>query len=663
VERVSGSILGNSDIIVSPASAGLALTRKLVVHTGAIAILAGATLAPAPAAAFELFGLCLFGDCRSNDDDELIDPKRYDVTVEVLSDGQPDRDLEKAVRNASLVWLERKDPAAGSAGLLTRAKADYKRILAALYNEARYGAEISIRWNGREIADLPVGTEFPDFAQFTITVHAEPPFRFGRAEIVNQAPPATRRRDRVADPAREGYFTGAPAYATSVKRAGRLAVEAWRQQGYAKATIADQAVTANHDTGELNVVLTIEPGEHASYGTVTVEGTKRMRPSFVARQTGLIEGHEYDPDDLKRAEKRLQRLGVFRSVSLKEADALDRDGKLPFSLTVQETKLHRVGIGATVSTVDGAGFEGYWLHRNLFGRAERLRFDGRVAGLGSTMDISKLDYFLGAELTLPGRFTPDTDIVVGGYFEREVLDLYTKNRGSASVYANHFFSDELTARLGSFVTYGEYDDVFGVRRFGMAGLEGAIEYDTRDNKLDPTDGFYARFAGKPFYEWEFGNAVGKFEGELRAFHGFGFEDRTVLAARLKVGSIIGAPISQIPQDELFLAGGGSSVRGYSYRSIGIDVPGGISGGRSLFEASAEIRQGITDSIGVVGFVDIGHVNDGSLPDFSGDVRVGAGVGLRYNTGLGPLRLDVAVPLNRQQGDPNFAIYAGIGQAF
>jgi translocation and assembly module TamA len=167
--------LGNSDIIVSPASAGLALTRKLVVHTGAIAILAGATLAPAPAAAFELFGLCLFGDCRSNDDDELIDPKRYDVTVEVLSDGQPDRDLEKAVRNASLVWLERKDPAAGSAGLLTRAKADYKRILAALYNEARYGAEISIAWNGREIADLPPGTELPDNIDLTITVHAERP--------------------------------------------------------------------------------------------------------------------------------------------------------------------------------------------------------------------------------------------------------------------------------------------------------------------------------------------------------------------------------------------------------------------------------------------------------------------------------------------------------
>lgn len=655
--------MANSQIIDFRNAAGNGGLRRLALRAGlGIAFIATA-LTPAPATAFELFGKCIFGECRSQDDAELIDPKRYDVTLEVSSDGLPDRDLEKAVQNASLVWQERKKPAAGSAGLLTRAKADYRRILAALYNEARYGAEISIRWNGREIADLPAGTELPDFAQLAIAVRADPPFRFGRAEIVNQAPPAANRRDRVADPASEGFFTGAPAQATVVKKAGRLAIDAWRQQGYAKAKVADQAVTANHDNGELNVTLTIEPGERAEYGPVTVEGAKRMRPSFVARQTGLIEGREYDPDDLKRAEKRLQRLGVFRSMSLKEADEIGADGKLPVALTVQEMKLRRIGIGATISTVDGAGVEGYWLHRNLFGRAERLRFDARVSGIGTTVDYKDFDYYLGSELTLPGRFTPDTDIVVKSFVEREVLELYTKNRAYASVYANQYFSDTLTGRLGTFVSYGEYDDVFGVRRFGLAGLDSSLEYDTRDNELDPTSGFYARFAGKPFYEWEFGNAIGKFEGELRAFHGLGANDRTVLAARLKVGSIAGAPISQIPQDELFLAGGGSSVRGYAYRSIGVDVPGGISGGRALFEASAEIRQDITDSIGLVGFADVGHVSDGSMPDFSGDIRVGAGIGLRYNTGLGPLRLDVAVPLNRQSGDPNFAIYAGIGQAF
>ncbi|WP_246272773.1 autotransporter assembly complex protein TamA [Oricola thermophila] len=616
-----------------------------------------------PSAAFELLGICLFGTCRQDDDQGLIAPKPYTATLEVLTDGSPDPELEKAVRNASLVWQERDKPAAGSAGLLTRAKADYRRILAALYIEARYDAEISISWNGREIADLPAGTELPDSAQLTITVRAGPPFRFGRTEIVNRAPVATTRRDRVADPAGEGFLTGAPARATAVNKAGRLATDAWRQQGYAKARVASRKVTADHNAGELNVTLEIEPGERASYGPVTVKGTERMRPSFVARQTGLAAGAEYDPDDLKRAEQRLQRLGVFSSVSLKEADRIGPDGALPFTLTVRESKLRRIGMGATVSTVDGAGLEGFWLHRNLFGRAERLRFDGRISGIGSTASFDEFDYFLGSELTLPGRFTPDTDIVIGGFFEREVLDLYSKNRGSTSVYANHFFSDELTGRIGTFVTYGEYDDVFGVRRFGVAGLEAGIEYDTRDSKLDPTSGFHARFTGKPFYEWEFGNAVGKLEAELRAYHALGAEERTVLAARLKAGTIFGASLSQIPQDELFLAGGGTSVRGYAYRGIGVDVSGGTSGGRSLLEASAEIRQDITDTIGIVGFADIGHVNNGSIPDFSGDIRIGAGIGLRYNTGLGPLRLDAAVPLNRQSGDPAFGIYAGIGQAF
>jgi translocation and assembly module TamA len=640
--------------------------RAFVARTGLAVALAPVFVAPTPtpASALELFGYCLFGDCKTGDEsDGLIDPKRYDVSLDVTASGQPDRDLKKAIENASLLWQDRKSPAAGSAGLLTRAKADYKRILAALYNDARYGAEISITWNGREIANVPAGTEFPDNAQLAISVRAEPRFRFGTAEIVNTAPSAARRSDRVALPADEGFEPGAPAYAATVKKAGRLAVDAWRQQGYAKARIAVQSVTANHDTGELNVRLTVEPGQRALYGPVEVEGTDRMRARFVARQTGLKEGAEYDPDDLKRAEKRLQRLGVFRSVSLKEADAIGSDGRLPFSLTVQENKLHRVGVGATLSTTDGAGVEGYWLHRNLFGRAERLRFDGRVSGIDSSADFDKLDYFLGTELTLPGRFTPDTDIVIGGFFEREVLDLYTKNRVSASVRANQYVSNELTVHAGTFVTYGEYDDVFGTRRFGLAGLDTSVEYDTRDNKLNPKHGLYARFAAKPFYEWEFNNAAARFEGETRLFVGLGAQDRTVLAARLKVGSIVGAPISEIPQDELFLAGGGSSVRGYTYRSIGVDVPGGTSGGRSLFEASAEIRQDITDAFGLVGFADVGQVNEGAAPDFSGNLRVGAGIGLRYNTGFGPLRLDVAFPLNAQSGDPDFAIYAGIGQAF
>src|SRR5690606_25667518 len=106
-----------------------------------------------------------------------------------------------------------------------------------------------------------------------------------------------------------------------------------------------------------------------------------------------------------------------------------------------------------------------------------------------------------------------------------------------------------------------------------------------------------------------------------------------------------------------------SVRGYAYRNIGVETPDGIVGGRSLIEGSAEIRARVTQSIGVVGFVDAGYVSSESFPDFSEDLKLGAGVGLRYLTGLGPIRLDVAVPLDPGPDDPDFAFYVGIGQAF
>jgi translocation and assembly module TamA len=152
--------------------------------------------------------------------------------------------------------------------------------------------------------------------------------------------------------------------------------------------------------------------------------------------------------------------------------------------------------------------------------------------------------------------------------------------------------------------------------------------------------------------------------EGRAYYGFGEDKRIVHAGRLKLGSIVGPSIAETAPDKLFLAGGGGSVRGYAYRNIGVNGPGGIvTGGRSLIEASAELRARITDSIGAVGFVDAGYVGADSIPDFSQQFRVGVGAGLRYYTGLGPLRADVAFPLNRRKGDPSLAFYIGLGQAF
>jgi translocation and assembly module TamA len=169
---------------------------------------------------------------------------------------------------------------------------------------------------------------------------------------------------------------------------------------------------------------------------------------------------------------------------------------------------------------------------------------------------------------------------------------------------------------------------------------------------------------EPFYEFQFNNAAFRSTVEGRTYYGFGAENRFILAGRAKVGTLVGPSISETPPDKLFFAGGGGSVRGYAFRNIGVEGPGGtVVGGKSLIEGSVEARVQVTDTIGLVGFADAGLVGADSVPDFGEDVKIGVGAGLRYFTGLGPIRLDVAVPLDAREGDPSVAFYVGIGQAF
>src|SRR5690606_15069766 len=130
----------------------------------------------------------------------------------------------------------------------------------------------------------------------------------------------------------------------------------------------------------------------------------------------------------------------------------------------------------------------------------------------------------------------------------------------------------------------------------------------------------------------------------------------------KAGALAGPALSEIPPDLLFFTGGGGSVRGYGFRSIGVDDgAGGVTGGRYLLEASVEARARFGNNFGAVGFVDGGYVAADTFPGIE-QLRLGAGIGIRYYTALGPLRLDAAIPLNKRPGDPAYALYVGIGQA-
>ena len=617
-------------------------------------------MAVAPVAAFEIFGLKLFEDPNAVDPDAVIaDPQPYTVTLVVNATGA----LESVVRNASALVADEAEPASGAAGLLAKARGDYRRIVAALYNEGHYGGAVSIRIGGQEAANLAPDVDLPDPVDVAVVVDPGPEFRFNSVNIVNQAVPSSDPFDHVEPPSARGFGAGEIAKSSVILAAETLALDAWRQQGYAKAVIASRDVVADHASNSVDVTITVNPGMKAAFGDVTVTGTERMDPEFVRRQTGLTPGEEYDPDELELAQKRLDRLEVFRAARLEAAESIGSDGLLPYNLIVQELPGARFGLGATYSTIDGLGIEAFHLWRNLFGQAERLRLDARVASIGFPIDTAQFDYFFGGTFTKPGVFTPDTDLVAAISAERTIYPTYTETSALGRVGLTHIFSDQITFEGGAQFERNRFDDDFGTRDFATLGLYAGATLDFRDDKVDPTTGWYLKGDIEPFYEFNYGNAAGRITVEGRTYFGFGEDDPFVLAGRVKAGALVGPSLAEIPPDKLFFAGGGGSVRGYAYKSIGVDDGfGNVTGGRYLLEASLEARAKVTESIGVVGFVDGGYVAADTFPGLA-DLRIGAGVGLRYYTGLGPIRLDVAVPLNKKAGDPDYALYVGIGQAF
>ena len=255
-----------------------------------------------------------------------------------------------------------------------------------------------------------------------------------------------------------------------------------------------------------------------------------MDPDFVAWQTGLIPGQEYDPDDLDRALRRLRRLQVFNSTRIVEADEVTPQGTLPLTVQVAERPLHVFGGGASYSTEDGAGVEGYWEHRNLFGRAERLRFEGRVAGIDST-DPRDFIYFAACTFIKPGVFTPTTDLIATISASRDVYDPYIQNTFRGRIGFAHEFFEGLTAKVSANGEYDQVDDGFGKRDLVLASLPSEIAYDGTDDKLEPTTGYRVKLSVEPFHEFRFENTgvFSRIDGST--YFSFDEDGRYVLAVR------------------------------------------------------------------------------------------------------------------------------------
>lgn len=535
--------------------------------------------------------------------------------------------------------------------VVAAARADYGRLVAVLYEFGFFAPVVSITLDGREAARISPFAAPARIGETVIRVDPGTAFRLGAARIGPLAP---------GDGPPPGFAPGAAASTPILRQAAESGIAGWRQAGHATARVAGQSLVARNAEARLDAEITLDPGPRLRFGALVPSGQARMRPDRLRAIAGLPTGAVFDPDALDRTEGRLRRTGVFRSVALVEQPP-NPDGTLDIAARLDEAPLRRIGFGAELGSVEGLTLSAYWLHRNLFGGAERLRFDAGITGLGQ--DGGNPDAELSVRLSRPATFSADTTLMLGaalGYvddptFQELAFDLSTG--------VEHLFSDSVTGTLALGLGYVEISDGFGDRQVTLVTLPAGLTRDTRDNPLDARSGYYAAVELMPFLAAGTGEPGARATLDLRGYRALGDAGAQRVAGRLQLGTLEGGSLLSLPPDTLFFSGGGGTVRGQDYRSLGALQAGQPGGGRGFAGLSAEYRADLSDRFGLVGFADAGYVSAGPLGDGSGDWHAGAGLGLRYDTPLGPIRVDLATPVTGDRAGRRLLLYIGIGQAF
>ena len=587
----------------------------------------------------------------------LTQPGWAEDLVRFSVQGGAAEQVEGDLRNASALLTAVGDEKTGPEDIFAAAQAEYGALVTTLYALGYYSPVVHVLVDGREAATIPPLDAPGQVGAVVVTVDPGPKFKFSQAKVAPLAPETELPED---------FAVGKTAASGLIREAVQAGIEGWRDTGHAKADVGSQDVVADHKANTLSADVRLAPGPRLRFGTLSVTGQQRMSERRILKIAGLPEGEVYSPELLKRSADRLRRTGVFKSVSLAEAEGVRAPDLLDITATVVEEKTRRYSIGAEIASFEGLDLSGYWLHRNLLGGGERLKVEAEIGNIGA--QSSGVDYVLGVSLDRPATFTPDTTLgfttEVGHLAEED----FTADVATLGVNLSHFVSERLTARVGLEYSFAKVEDFFDTYTYKHFALPIGATGDSRDDKLDAKKGYYLDGEIRPFLGYGITDSGVRLKADGRAYVTFGEERPVTFAARGQIGAVLGgATILGTPRDYLFYSGGGGTVRGQPYQALGVEIAriyGDKIGGMAFAAGTAEVRARVTSKIGVVGFADVGYVSPFDLGDAFGEWHAGAGLGLRYATGFGPIRVDIATPVKGSidTGD-GVQFYIGIGQAF
>jgi translocation and assembly module TamA len=452
-----------------------------------------------------------------------------------------------------------------------------------------------------------------------------------------------------------GLELGKPALAAPVAAANARIERIFRAKGYPFASVRDRKVTIDHGTHTMAVVYELDPGPTASFGQTSFKGLESVHEAYVARHLSWTAGDPYNVDLVEKTRDALVASNLFSTVAIDTQKGPEPD-IVPMAVDVTERLPRSVAIGGSYASTEGISANASWEHRNLFGEAEDLKFG---------ILIGQEDSALTADFRKPDIFGVNWDLVSNITINKEDAIAYTSEGELFSTGFEYKGFHQIVIGMGLSLGHAIITDYQLHQRYTLIGIPVYAKRDSTDDLLNPTMGDREGLTVTPYTDP--GNSSltfisGRVNGSY--YQRLGDSDRYVVAVLGAIGATVGVSLDELPKDKRFYAGGGGSVRGYGFQRAGpIDMNDTPIGGLSSAEASLEFRYKLTQTIGIVPFLDAGNVYDTSFPDLSKRLFLGAGIGARYYTGLGPLRFDIAAPLHRRNGDRPFQIYVSLGQAF
>jgi translocation and assembly module TamA len=574
----------------------------------------------------------------------------YTVEVEGLGAAADSMGLLDAFRHQSTLEAERKDPA-NAAQIGRRASADADLLTELLRSRGYYDAIVE-----------PRTEQVAGGLRIILTAEPGDQYRFASVELPGleaAGPDAAKLRDAFAVKA------GDPVIAEDVIAGGLALTVALGEEGFAQAKLGERDIEINHQTHLASLTLPVDPGPVARFGTIHVSG----RPPFSARHVGVIARFKRG-DQFKRSKLDDLRRALIATTLVANADIrivpVDGGRVVDLDVRLEPAPSHTIAGELGYGTGQGARVEGSWTDRNFFNPEGALTLRGV---LGTSEQLAAVQFrrsnFMRRDQVLNLQFSGSHQNF-DAYEARTVLLAGNIERQSNFIWQKKWtwiYGAELLAtdENGAFDASGLKD----TRTFLIAALPVSLGYDGSDSLLDPTRGFRLSGRVSPEYSGHGGSfTYVRTQIDASAYHPL--SDGVVVAGRVRLGTITGAQVFDLAPSRRFYSGGGGSVRGYGYQQLGPkDMSGNPIGGRGLAEFGLEARIRLKQfggNFGIVPFVDGGSLTTKAMPDLN-DWRFAVGIGARYYSSFGPIRIDVGVPLNRQKGDGPFAVTVSLGQAF